>query len=98
MASVPKVVLEYPNGRRHEVELDSEQRFDIGDSFDLHGRRWRVMSVASPRKAGSRRYLDTNVIVCRPITASPLSSETPRSEQPMNQSKLSPDRRDRSGF
>jgi hypothetical protein len=96
-ANVPKVVLEYPNGRRHEVELDSEQRLDIGDSFDLHGRRWRVMSVTSPRKAGSRRYHDTYAIVCRPITASPLSSVSPSSERPANQSKLSPDRRDRNG-
>jgi hypothetical protein len=65
---VPKVVLEYPNGRRHEANYDSEQPLEIGDSFDLHGRRWRVMSVVSPRKVGSRRYLDTNAIVCRPIT------------------------------
>jgi hypothetical protein len=72
-AYMPKVVLEYPNGRRHEVEMESAQRFEIGDSFDLHGRRWRVMSVAGPRKAGGRRYLDANAIVCRPITASPLS-------------------------
>lgn len=71
-STVPKVVLEYPNGRRHEVELDDEQRLEVGDSFDLHGRRWRVMSVASRRRAGTPRYLDTSAIVCRPITASPL--------------------------
>jgi hypothetical protein len=66
------VVLEYPNGRRREVELAGERRLEVGDSFELHGRRWRVMSIASRRQAGTPRYLDTNAIVCRPITASPL--------------------------
>lgn len=70
---MPKIVLEYPNGRRHEIDFDGEQRLGVGDSFDLHGRRWRVMSVAGPRQAGSRRYHNTDAIVCRPITASPLT-------------------------
>ena len=69
---VPKVLLEYPNGRRHEIDFDGDQRLDVGDAFDLHGRRWRVMSVPDPRKSDRRRYRDTNAIVCRPITASPL--------------------------
>jgi hypothetical protein len=81
---VPKVVLEYPNGRRHEIDFESEQRLDVGDSFDLYGRRWRVMSVANPRKAGSRRYLDNDSIVCRPITHSPLTRMRPNSEQTAN--------------
>jgi hypothetical protein len=71
---VPKVLLEYPNGRRHEIDFDSEQPLDVGDSFELYGRRWRVMSVVRPRRAGERRYHDTNAIVCRPITtSSPLA-------------------------
>jgi hypothetical protein len=72
---VAKVVLEYPNGRRHEIDFDGEQRLEVGDSFERYGRRWRVMSVASPRKAGSRRYLDNDAIVCRPITSSPVRRE-----------------------
>jgi hypothetical protein len=74
---VPKVLLEYPNGRRHEIDFDSEQCLDVGDSFELYGRRWRVMSVPSPRKARSRRYLYTPAIVCRPITNSPLTALKP---------------------
>jgi hypothetical protein len=81
---VPKVVLEYPNGRRHEIDFDAEQGFEVGRSFDLYGRRWRVVSVASPRKAGSRRYLDNDAIVCRPITASPLAEAKRGSEQTTN--------------
>ena len=65
-------MLEYPNGRRCEVELDDARRLEVGDSFELHGRRWRVMSIANRRQAGTPRYLDANAIVCRPITASPL--------------------------
>jgi hypothetical protein len=78
---MPKVVLEDPNGRRHEIDFDEERRLRVGDSFDLHGRRWRVISVVTPRKAGSRRYLDTDAVVCRPITASPLSDVKPASRQ-----------------
>jgi hypothetical protein len=78
---VPKVVLEYPNGRRHEIDFDDEQRLDVGDSFDLYGRRWRVISVVSPRKPGRPRYLETNAIVCRPVTSSPLSGPKPTSTQ-----------------
>jgi hypothetical protein len=69
---MPKVVLEYPNGRRHEIDFDGDRRLDVGDSFELYGRRWRVMSIVTPRRAGGRRYVDTNAIVCRPITAASL--------------------------
>jgi hypothetical protein len=70
---VPKVVLEYPNGRRHEIDYESDHPLEVGRVFDLYGRRWRVVSVVSPRRPGSRRYLHTNAIVCRPIAAtSPL--------------------------
>jgi hypothetical protein len=80
-AYVSKVVLEYPNGRRHEIDFDSDQRLKVGDSFDLYGRRWRVISVTSPRKAGGRRYLDADAIVCRPITNSALADLKPGSRQ-----------------
>jgi uncharacterized Zn finger protein len=79
---VRKVVLEYPNGRRHEIEFDGEERLEVGDSFDLYGRRWRVTSVASPRRPGSRRYLATDAIICRPITNSPLTEAKPGTDQP----------------
>lgn len=79
--NVPKVVLEYPNGRRHEIEFDNGRPLEVGDSFELYGRRWRVMSVASTRKPGSRRYLDTDAIVCRPMTNSPFAGAKPSSEQ-----------------
>lgn len=76
------MTLEYPNGRRHEIDFDSDQPLDVGAVFDLYGRRWRVVSVLSPRKAGSRRYLDTNAIVCRPTTpTSPLAGMKPQSDQ-----------------
>jgi hypothetical protein len=66
---VSKVILEYPNGRRHEIDdFDSEHHLKVGYSFDLYGRRWRVISVASQRKPGNHRYLHTDGIVCRPIT------------------------------
>lgn len=77
---VRKVVLEYPNGRRHEIEFESDQRLEIGDQFELYGRRWRVISTTIPRKPGTRRYVESNAIVCRPITASPLTGAGPTSD------------------
>ena len=77
---VRKVVLEYPNGRRHEIEFESDQRLEIGDQFELYGRRWRVISTTIPRKPGTRRYVESNAIVCRPINASPLTGAGPTSD------------------
>lgn len=66
---MPRLLLEYPNGRAHEVEFDGKQRFNRGDEFDLYGRRWQVVSRGRSR---GPRHKYTNAIVCRPLTASPL--------------------------
>lgn len=65
---VVRLSLEYPNGRSHLIDYDGDLRFKPGDTFELHGRTWRVTGEA-PRS----RYTATRTVVCRPITASPLT-------------------------
>ncbi|HEY2778627.1 MAG TPA: hypothetical protein VGI77_12070 [Gaiellaceae bacterium] len=70
---MPRLSLTYPNGRTHEVDSDVAQRFDLGDEFDLYGRRWLVVSTET---AGGTRYgrRTPGLIGCRALTASTLPS------------------------
>lgn len=71
---MPRLVLTYPNGRTHEVDYEGDGRFDAGSVFELYGRTWRVTGLTSRRGYGSQRI--DNVVVCRPLTASPLPRST----------------------
>ena len=64
------IALRYPNGRTHEVELDTV--LAPGDEFDLYGRRWRVLGQ-SPRRPRGTRYRRPIPIACVAVTPSPLA-------------------------
>jgi hypothetical protein len=64
---VPRLLLEYPNGRTHELDLEDEQRFNHGDEFELYGRRWRVIARRTTRNAPNGV---APIVVCAPLTES----------------------------
>lgn len=66
---VARLLLEYPNGRTHKVELAEELPLDVGDRFDLYGRSWRVVAPDRPR---GRASAGEPTVICRPTSASAL--------------------------
>ena len=58
-----RVALRYPNGRIAERALDRE--LNIGDSFELYGRRWIAEGWTSGRSKRSARRVATR-LVCVP--------------------------------
>ena len=66
---MPRLLLEYPNGRIHNVSYEGALP-EVGAAFELYGRRWRVVAHQRPRNAPKGVE---PVLLCRPLTASPLS-------------------------
>jgi hypothetical protein len=60
--------LEYPNGRTARVDYDGPLQTEIGQEFELYGRRWRVIAHKRPRHAPENVE---PVVVCKLLTASP---------------------------
>lgn len=68
---MPRLSLNYPNGRMHVLDYDGPQEFRVGTEFELYGRRWRVSYIERPRNS---RFQDTrSIITCIPLTASVFS-------------------------
>jgi len=84
-----RLSLVYPNGRSREVDYAAELK--QGDTFELYGRRWRVTRIVPPGPArrislgqrGTQPVARTPLVLCRPITASPLRA--PDSDSDSNQ-------------
>jgi hypothetical protein len=73
---MPRLWLDYPNGRHHEIDYRGDLKFEVGDEFEMHGRRWRVERIEQPRDI--RVGGTSGVIRCSPLTESALrgSAET----------------------
>ena len=59
---MPRLALEYPNGRTHELDYNGPFRCHAGDEFELYGRRWRVVGRRLPPR--NARMGAVPVIVC----------------------------------
>jgi hypothetical protein len=69
---VPRLSLNYPNGRTHVLDYDGPETFHVGTEFELYGRRWRVSYIERPRDS---RYQGTQrLLTCIPLTGSALGS------------------------
>jgi hypothetical protein len=51
------LALEYPNGRIYECELKLGRELELGDVFELYGRRWRATHVLPPERGRSQTRL-----------------------------------------
>lgn len=69
---MPRLSLNYPNGRAHLLDYEGPQEFHVGTEFELYGRRWRVSYIDRPR--GSRFHETRAVVTCIPLTGSALGS------------------------
>ncbi|HET7136757.1 MAG TPA: hypothetical protein VFI04_00235 [Gaiellaceae bacterium] len=65
-----RLSLRYPNGRSHDITYEGPERFQVGQEFDLHGRRWRVVEIKRPRE--TRFGTSGRVVTCVPLTESAL--------------------------
>lgn len=70
MKGVPRISLDYPNGRSHLLDYEGPQRFHVGQEFELYGRRWRVSEVKRVRDTRAGGF--NRVIACVPLTGSAL--------------------------
>jgi hypothetical protein len=65
-----RLSLRYPNGRSHDIAYEGPERFQVGQEFELHGRRWRVAEIK--RSRDTRFASSGRVVTCVPLTGSAL--------------------------
>lgn len=73
---MPRLCLNYPNGRSHVLEYEGPQEFHVGSEFELYGRRWRVSYIDRPRDSRFRNARP--VVTCVPLTGSALGPKRRR--------------------
>lgn len=67
---MPRISLDYPNGRSHVLDYEGPQRFHVGHEFELYGRRWRVSEIKRVRDTRAGGF--NRVVACVPLTGSAL--------------------------
>ena len=60
-----RVSLQYPNGRMHEATVERDTPLRVGDEFEMHGRRWRVVAQKHFGRRGVISLNDDAPILCR---------------------------------
>jgi hypothetical protein len=50
---MPRLWLDYPNGRHHEIDYRGDLKFEVGDEFEMHGRRCGSNGSNSPATSAS---------------------------------------------
>jgi hypothetical protein len=60
------VGLEYPNGRIHKTNVESDEEIRPGYEFDLHGRRWRAVKLARSGRSGLGTY--AGCVLCAAVS------------------------------
>jgi hypothetical protein len=60
-----RVSLQYPNGRMHEATVERDAPLRVGDEFEMHGRRWRVMAQKHLGRRAVVSLNDDAPLLCR---------------------------------
>jgi hypothetical protein len=61
------LALRYPNGRTHEAIVERDAPLEVGDEFELYGRRWRALQPLGGRSR-PQTSADRRPMLCFSVT------------------------------